>query len=263
MRVDWRLDAPATTFTYGQPADGNLWEHFFEPLSFPAAPPLERITQEYADYGMTGMRAYRMYKRGGRWRHDYGRAYHEHIRVRPAILDRVEEIWRSGMAGRFCVGVHIRHRDHSHECPRPIPEPDEFVERATRFASRGDRAVVFLATDAPRAVEPFETAFGERLVIQQNVERERVSRGQPQVGMRDPRVELGEQVLVDALLLARCNVVLHTVSNIATAAGYMNPAMRMVYCEPAYLDFLAKLRSRVTRSLPPESMDGISHLQCS
>lgn len=261
VRVDWQLDAPMTTFTYGTAADGNLWERFYQALRFPNAPPAERVTRAYADFGMTGLRAYRMYKRGDRWRDEYGQAYRDHIRVLPAIRDRVDELWQTGMTGRFCVGVHIRHIDHSHECPRPIPEHDVFVERAKQLGGRSEQSAVFLATDAPSAVERFDSAFGRRLVIQPGVSRERVRRGQPQVGMPNPSLEHGIQVLVDALLLARCDVVLHTVSNIATAAGYINPALRMVYCEPKHVDAFARLRARLTRSLPPDSPAGMSHLQ--
>jgi hypothetical protein len=50
-------------------------------------------------------------------------------------------------------------------------------------------------------------------------------------GSAEPARELGEQALVDCLLLARCDTVLHITSNLATAVGYINPALRMVYCE--------------------------------
>ena len=46
-----------------------------------------------------------------------------------------------------------------------------------------------------------------------------------------PCTALGEQALIDALLLARCDVLLHTTSNLATAVGDMN-RLRMIYCEP-------------------------------
>jgi hypothetical protein len=53
-------------------------------------------------------------------------------------------------------------------------------------------------------------------------------------------------VLIDALLLARCEAMVHAVSNLATAVGYMNPRLRMVYCEPRFVGAAASLRARVS-----------------
>ena len=251
VRVDWRLGTPLSEFAYGTPADGNLWERFFHPLEFPAAPALERRTQAYVDSGMTSVHAYRMYKRGSRWRSGYGRVYKEHVRVHAALAQRVEDIWQSHMAGRFCVGVHVRHPDHDHECPRPAPPVEGFVRHASRLLAHDNHGAVFLATDTAEAVERFELAFGDRLVLQPGVRRARLGEGQLHHAQPAPTVELGVEVLIDAMLLARCDVLLHVVSNIATAVGYMNPEMRMVYCEPMLVGAGAAVRARLSRSPTP------------
>jgi hypothetical protein len=226
-------------------------------LRFSSAPLLERTTSGYADYGMTGLRAYRMYKRGSAWRRGYGRTYQDHIRVRSAFVQRADEIWQSRMAGRFCLGVHVRHVYHENECPRPVPPVDAFVSRARRLLPRDSRTAVFLATDTAEAVEPFEVAFGNELVLQPGVSRAGPGEGQLHHAQSVPRVELGAEVLIDALLLARCDVLLHVVSNVATAVGYMNPAMRIVYCEPPLVGACAAVRARLSRSPKPSVATGL------
>jgi hypothetical protein len=257
IRVNWRVDRSLHEFAYGTPADGELWERFFEPLVFPDAPALERTTTAYADYGMTGLRAYRMYKRGSRWRRDYGRAYRGHVVVREEIRKRVEALASERMAGRFCVGVHVRHPDHAVELPRPVPSIEQFVAQTRRLVPRDKRAVVVLATDVTDAVERFSDAFGDRLVVQSAAAR--TSWQEPQLQHAQPaaRLDLGTEVLVDTLLLARCDVLLHVVSNIATAVGYINPALRMVYCESRLVAMRAVLHARVTRPAPPSSPTGL------
>jgi hypothetical protein len=85
-------------------------------------------------------------------------------------------------------------------------------------------------------VDHFKNVFGEQLVVQAGVARVPLAEEQ-QVhflhAREDPRTSLGKEVLVDALLLARCAVIIHTVSNIATAVGYMKPDAKMLLCEPA------------------------------
>jgi hypothetical protein len=244
VRVDWRTSESAPLFVYGTPADGELWRRFFEPLAFPNAPREERESWRYADLAMTGLHAYRMYKRGSGWRTAYGRAFAEHVRVREELHRRALELSRdAGVNGRL-IGVHYRHPGHSHECPRPIPPLDVFVERTRRLLAGDGSAAVLLASDVHEAVVAFRDAFGERLLVQPGVVRVHAADHQHQLPA-SPSVALGEQALIDALLLARCEVMLHTVSNLATAVGYMNPRLRMVYCEPWLVGAAATLRARL------------------
>jgi hypothetical protein len=245
VRVDWRVAEHTPLFVYGTVQDGELWQRFFEPLVFPDAPAEERTSWEYADLSMTGLHAYRMYKRGSGWRMAYGRAYAEHIRVREELRNRVQELWREGGIGGSSIGVHYRHPEHSHECPREMPSMDTFIDRTRRLLARSKGASVVLATDVREAVERFGDAFGERLLVQPDVARAPVGETQYDWGL-PPCVALGEQALIDVLLLARCDVLLHATSNIATAVGYMNPRLRMIYCEPRLVGMRETLRARLS-----------------
>lgn len=44
--------------------------------------------------------------------------------------------------------------------------------------------------------------------------------------------EMGEDVLVETMLLSRCNHFVHTISNVSTAALFFNPDLEhtMMYC---------------------------------
>jgi hypothetical protein len=256
VRVDWHVGDHTPLFVYGTPEDGELWERYFEPLEFPGAPTVEHWSWEYADLSMTGLHAYQMYKRGSGWRQDYGRAYAAHVRVREELRRRVEELWRDGGVAGRAIGVHFRHPEHSHECPRQIPTVDVFIEWTKRLLRREPGASVVLATDVREAVDRYRDTFGERLLVQPDVARAPVGATQYDWGA-PPGIALGEQTLVDALLLARCDVLLHTTSNIATAVGYMNPELRMIYCEPKLVQVRGLLNARLGRRREA-TLDGVS-----
>jgi hypothetical protein len=165
--------------------------------------------------------------------------------VREELRRRVQELWRDGGVGGSSIGVHYRHPEHSHECPREAPSMDTFIDRTRSLLARSKGASVVLATDVREAVESFRDAFGERLLVQPDVARAPAGETQYDWGL-PPCAELGEQALIDALLLARCDVLLHTTSNIATAVGYMNPRLRMVYCEPRLVGARETLRARLS-----------------
>lgn len=244
IRVNWRINENTPLFVYGTEQDGELWQRFFEPLEFPQAPAAERASYEYADLSMTGLHAYGMYKRGSRWRTAYGRAYAEHVRVRRELRDRAHDLWRDAGIGTSSIGVHYRHPEHSHECPREMPTLDAFIARTRALLERRRLASVVLATDVREAVEGFSDAFGDRLLVQPGVARAPVADTQYAWDL-PPGVAMGEQALIDALLLARCDVLLHATSNLASAVGYMNPQLEMVYCEPRLTGLLATVRARL------------------
>lgn len=228
IAVDWTVRDQAE-FAYGTAADGNLWDRFFEPLAFDSFPASVKLAEGFPDLMMT--QAYAMTHMGSRWRRRYHGVFRKHIRISPAIAARAEGLMPVA-GGDFLIGVHYRHPAHAIELIHPMPPPRQFIDFVHRLAPRDGRWFVVLATDMAEAAEQFRDAFGNRLVIQPGTVRiARTSEVETHSGGAEPSAALGEQVLVDALMLAHCNALIHVSSNLTTAVGYMNPRLRMVYCE--------------------------------
>lgn len=71
VEVDWTIaeGRKFNSFFYGSPEDGNIWEHFFDQLSFPPCSfMVRRKTSFYRDYSITGRNVYRLYTSGDGWR---------------------------------------------------------------------------------------------------------------------------------------------------------------------------------------------------
>jgi hypothetical protein len=230
--VDWRADPEMTQFTYGHSDDGNVWLHYFEPLPFDSFPAETVDVRSYAHLSMTGGRAYAMYKMDRRWRRIYHDLFRQYISIKTAISERVEAIYRAGMSGHHCIGVHYRHPRHAVETPNRMPTVDTFIDRVRQLLPENEPWSVFLATDVEPAVAAFRAAFGDRLILQPGVTRAaQLTDDHLHHGNQTSSTVPGEHVLIDCLLLARCDVLLHVTSNVATAAGYINPNLKMVYCE--------------------------------
>ena len=89
--------------------------------------------------------------------------------------------------------------------------------------------MIFLATDDADAVGVFKKAFGARLIVQDSITRTTASK--PEVHFSDwGRLSLSdaEDILVDTLLLARCNVLVHASSSVSTMASLLNPSLTLV-----------------------------------
>jgi hypothetical protein len=229
VTVDWHAPATQREFPYVDPTQGNLWDLLFEPLDFPDAPATCVTTQLWGEMATTGPWAYRTYKSGSGWRETYHAAYRRHVRLRESMQLHVDELDRTLLQGARVVGVHIRHPDKG-ELPRHQATVEDAVAMARQeLVSRRDR--VFLATDHVEAVERFREAFGPRLVLQEGVHRRSGSDRQAHYDVVSPSSRLAVEVLTDALLLSRCAVLVHQVSNLATTVGFLNPELKMRYCE--------------------------------
>jgi hypothetical protein len=257
VRVDWTLAEQLPEVGFGTLADGDLWRRFFEPLSFPGAPARElQSGWEYADWSMTGLHAYRMYKLDRGWRAAYGATFARHVFIRPALRERAQQLVRETIGDRHTIGVHLRHPRSSVEAPRGAPSIDYFIARTRELQGRRTDSCVFLATDVSEAIAAFRDAFGDRLVVQSEVPRASVA--EEQIHHRTASVASGQSALVDALVLSECDALLHTVSNLATAVGYISPKPRMVYCEPRLVGVGSSLRARLTPRLRRLGPAGLS-----
>ena len=88
---------------------------------------------------------------------------------------------------------------------------------------------IFLATDDAEAVDVFKRAFGCRLIVRDNVQR--TTSDAAEVHFRDwDRLSItdAEDVLVDTMLLAKCDVLVHASSSVSTVASIINPALTLV-----------------------------------
>jgi hypothetical protein len=259
------------SFCYGQPGEGNVWCHLFQPLfalseedmndvalfERKCAPPLT-VFNEHREPLLTYVHAYDLYRSPwfSRFRSQYHRAFQDHVRLVPRLQDELDTM-TAKFAGRFMIAAHVRHPSHV------IEQPDGMLA-ATRSYIAGIRAEVshrglegksaewgvFLATDQDSVVSQFQEDFGERLHVFQDVRRttveedtsfERLSFAeQARMGhqvqhlvaqARDEwSVRMAWEVVRDAYAMSRCDLLLHAVSNVATAVSYMNPRIEMHAC---------------------------------
>jgi len=246
VRVEWMASGPGGAasgpgdyhFPYGRPQDGNLWERFFEPIPTPIDPrwPVVKAVG-HADLKLAVVYAHYTYRFDETWRRRYHSAFRRYIRVLPHIQAKVDAI-HARMRGRHVIGVHMRNGGHKVEyfSGRAVGF-ETYISRIQELAaSLGRDWAVFLATDVGENVSRFADIFGERLIVQTGVTRQpdnptgdnnlQIHHNNP-----DPALKLGEDVLIDCLLLSKCDALVHSVSHVATAAGYMNPRMKMIYCQ--------------------------------
>ena len=126
------------------------------------------------------------------------------------------------------LGVHIRGTD---KYLRPQIEPPQYFAMIDAFldhakATNGSaQPLIFLATDDKRAVETMRDRYGTRLRMQPGVLR---GTGKQAIwkdidAARAQRK--GDEVLLDSLLLSKCDFLLKSMSAVSEFALYFRPAL--------------------------------------
>ena len=231
---------------------GFLWRH--------AELPADRHN-EAREPLMTYVRAYKLYQSAefSGFRRQYHRVFAQHVRLRAEHQAEVDAFVATELTAPILIAAHVRHPSHTVEQPTGRIAGTEVYIEAVREAVRrrggdpdGDGWQVFLATDQERVVDRFAAVFGDRCLRFADVRRTRayedaafdalgaVERNrdghQLQHLVAADRAgwhwRMAWEVVRDAVVMARCDVLLHVVSNVSTAVAYMNPEIEMVFCEP-------------------------------
>lgn len=240
---------------YGLSAEQMNDEAFLYAKSNPPA----AVWNENREAQLTYTHAYQLYrsKHFGAFRRQYHRVWSDHVRLLPHLQDEIDRFARAHLAGRFLIAAHVKHPSHVIEQPNGvIAHSAVYVEAIFReLAKRGidpasDGWGVFLATDQDRVVNLFRERFGDRMACFADVRRTRVEEDRlydslPEARKRQEGFQVQHlaaadrdswsprmawEVVRDAMTIARCDVLLHVVSNVSTAASYFNPDLELVFC---------------------------------
>jgi hypothetical protein len=234
VHVNWGLTGNETGFRYGE-IGSDVWTGLFRPIGSRSRSEALRPNSavDYAFWGtgkdyLTGM-ALRNH------RNDYHRTVEKWIEVtNQNVLERTRRTYAEFMDGRFCLGVHRRVENADVALLQKdgkVPSLDSLLAHCEKLlrtsGGAGDR--IFLATDDAGAAEAFKRTFGARLIVQENIRRTLPARREihfadwGEVSLSD-----AEDVLVDTMLLSRCNLLVHASSSVSTMASILNPNLTLV-----------------------------------
>jgi hypothetical protein len=160
------------------------------------------------------------------------------------------------MSGRFVVAAHVKHPSHLVEQPtNTMPTTSMYIEAVRlELALRGIPEAdpdwgVFVACDRDAVIAEFEEAFGDHAFSFSDVRRSTITEDEHYIAV-DPRgpdglgyqvqhvvasspelwsTAMATEVVRDAYVMSHADVLLHVVSNIATAISFLNPRIDMVF----------------------------------
>jgi hypothetical protein len=146
------------------------------------------------------------------------------IHIKPEIKEKIEEFYSTHMKGKKVIGIHWRGTDKKNEAIQvPI---FEILDEANKHASEADCFLV--ASDEALFIEESKKIL--RLpVIVYDCFRSTTTEALHLMNNGPCKALLGEDVLIETQLLSRCNLFIHTYSNVSLATLYFNPFLKNIF----------------------------------
>ena len=152
-----------------------------------------------------------------------GRRYvGEFIRVRPEITEKIDTFVAEKMQQIFTFGAHVRGTDFAYAEPTPPEAYFRAIDAGVRGRDLSDFRV-FLATDQRQFVDRFAAEYGSRLLTYDAI-RSSGDTAPFRMMVASP-FKKGEDVLIDTLLLSRCDHVLKCAAAGGEYALWFNPRL--------------------------------------
>jgi hypothetical protein len=180
------------------------------------------------------------------WRFGVHCFYAKYVKPRQYILAQVAKVCEA--FSEHMIAVHFRHPSHC--CEQGAIYLQEYFDLIDKHTKHNTK--IYLATDTEFGVAAFKHKYGDRIVYNTAISRTSIdnilewafARGNAKtdnvgfVGNKGYELhhenagmsgtKLGEDVICDVLTICRCNVFIHSLSNIALAVSYINPHIEMV-----------------------------------
>jgi len=146
--------------------------------------------------------------------------FRRYLKVKPALVDRVDTFFRERMAGGDVLALHVRGGDKGGEDPNLAQLNSLYPAEIERRLQAHPDTGLFLITDDAGILAGYQRRYRDRVI---HTGATRTSSGQGvHYQKQASRRRLGEEVLIDALLAARCqNFVGNGLSNVSCAVAQM------------------------------------------
>jgi hypothetical protein len=143
----------------------------------------------------------------------------KYIKIKPHIEAKLSAFYANHFSGKKVLSVHKRGTDHYKEV-KPL-HVNEYFQCTDNIIDDFDN--IFLCTDEQQTVKDFCSRYGDKLITYDSIRAELNNKSGVHYssGAFNPYL-MGEQVLIETLLMSKTNFLIKTVSNVSNAALFFN-----------------------------------------
>lgn len=229
--------------------NNNVWEYYFEPISHLAYEAGDLVHNTYT-FRRSESYDFHFSSIEQKIRESAYQLISKYIKLKPYVQNKIDTFYEQHMIGKKTIGIHFRGTDQVSK-QRDYPLVEQAIEKALAFADKDTQFLI--ATDEQALLDSIiRLLHGYKVIYYdcyrskdrkplhyQGSVRPRISRqllhyneeptdSKKSISPRPPVAQNGEDVLVEASLLAKCDLLVHTRSSVSTAALYFNPSLQNI-----------------------------------
>lgn len=193
---------------------GNVWDYYFhQPFQFtkeeiinhPKEQAIFIENEKAVPIGVTSRPTPEMI--------DIGKAItKKYIKVKPHVLEKVDGFINEAFGDKKYFAIHKRGTDHARDSGNPLLSLEEYTAQADKFFDNYEFGL--LCTDEDSTVKAFKERYGEKIKVYDDMIRcDNIQGVHYTVGRNNP-YKMGEDVIIDSLLMAKSDHLIRTVSNV-------------------------------------------------
>lgn len=248
LTVDWSQEF----FPYKDDPYENGWDLYFEPIVFDMEDcemfnPEASIDHSHFIHDQLCIHHWMAYNEHLPYRQSVNRIWNKYLKIKQQILDELSSLYQQNLEGYYCIGVHVRWGvAHNCESPKGTPTIESYITEVSELMQRAQTSLpfkIYLATDSDEVIQEFERHFPKELLFylpaQRSPHREeshliydntKYWQAHPlEFHNKKPGYRGGVTVLLDCLLMSKCDVFIHSTSNVAEFVSFISPTIQSVY----------------------------------
>lgn len=214
---------------YNDAPEDNMWEYYFEPIHNEHKKmyaPVSTTTRLYLD-ALSSEKKEQLVL--------FNDIIKTRIQLRKEIRDTIDSFAKNNFAGKKVIGVHFRGTDiwkslkNWNSVFKKVGPPEYFTVLDTLLETE-KYDCIFLATDEELVYQQFKERYGSKLVTysknrstNKRVIVHYLTGRYPIIESRFTKRELGEEVIIDAILLSKSDFFMYGASNVSTVVKFFNP----------------------------------------
>lgn len=215
---------------YNDIPEENMWDYYFEPIQ-------NDVKRQYKN-GSFNVRPYKDALSSENKDHLrlFNQVIKDRIRIKPEITAKADAFMRERFENKKIIGVHFRGTDiwksvggGTSDIFRKATPEKYFVELDKLLENGYDN--IFLATDEEAVYKQFKDRYGGKLLsyskhrsTDKRVIVHYLTENKPGEHYPFTKKELGEEVIIDFLLLSKCDFFLYGDSNVSTVVRFFSPS---------------------------------------
>ena len=149
----------------------------------------------------------------------------KYIKIKNNVKNKVDDFVLENFTGKYVISLHYRGTDKCIEV-NPVPY-DKIVEKVNNYIKENElkNYKIFVASDEQKFIDFMRNLFSDSLIT---YDAHRSLDGSPLHYQTTDKFQIGEEALIDCLLLSKGNVLIRTSSNLSLWSTYFNPFIQVI-----------------------------------